>query len=70
MIQATVRRVGDKLLFEISPDEATHLSFEEGQKIELTFVSSSENDISDEALDEMIDDVIKNHRDALDYLAR
>lgn len=70
MVRAIVRKENDRVLFEVSADEPDVKALQEGQELQLTIGTLMHKDGSDSNFDAVVDRMIDEHREALEYLGR
>ncbi len=70
MVRAIVHRDGDRVLFEVSANSPEVEGLQDGQELQLTIGEDAPRDMSDDEFDAMIDRLIDENRDALEYLAQ
>lgn len=70
MVRAVVHREGDRVLFEVSADAPEIEDLKDGQILRLDISSPKRGDVSDEEFMRIVDRVIDENREALEYLAK
>ncbi len=70
MVRAIVRKEGDRVLFEVSPEDPEIKALQEGQELQLTIGTATRRELSDAEFEAMIDRLIDENREALEYLAQ
>lgn len=70
MIRAIVHKEGDRVYLEVPANDPTVVDLKNGEEIDVAFDTSTSVEMSDDEFDAMADRLIKEHREALDYLAK
>jgi hypothetical protein len=70
MARAIVHKEGDRVLIEISAEDADAAGLEDGQVMEIPLPMSDVGDQLDPEIKAIAKRIIREHRDALDYLAQ
>jgi hypothetical protein len=70
MVRAIVHKEGDRVLIEVSAEDARIAGLEDGQELELNLPATSRGNDLDPRIKAIATRIIREHRDALDYLAQ
>jgi hypothetical protein len=70
MVRAIVHKEGDRVLFEVSHDAPEARNLQDGQEIVVTFGPPTAHEMTDEEFVDMVDQIIDEDREALEYLAQ
>jgi ribosomal protein L21E len=70
MVRVIVHKEDDKVLLEVISGEREISGYEDGQEIFLTIQTDSSKEMSDAEFNAMVDRIIDENREALDYLAQ
>lgn len=70
MVTVKLQKKNDAWIIVVPNDEVERLGLDEGQEVQLSIQSATPGELSDETFDEMVDRLIAENRDALDYLAQ
>jgi hypothetical protein len=69
LVRAIVHRDGDRTMLEVVSNDPEVIDLKEGQEVLLTIKAGAPREISDDEFDAIVDRIIDEHREALDYLA-
>lgn len=70
MVRAIVRKEGNRVYLEVAPNDPQVVELQDGEELNVALDKSDAQAISDNEFDAIVDRLIKEHRDALDYLAQ
>lgn len=70
MVRAIVHRDGERVYLEVPANDPKVVGLENGDEVDVAFDRQKSREMSDDEFDAMVDRLIKEHRDALDYLAQ
>lgn len=70
MVRAIVHKEGDRVLFEVSRDAPEAQGLQDGQEIVVNIGSRTVHGMTDEEFVKMVDEIIDEDREALEYLAQ
>lgn len=70
MVRAIYHKDGDKVVLEVISGDREISGYEEGQELSLTIDTENPKGMSDDEFKAMVDRIIDEHREALDYLAQ
>ena len=70
MVRAIVHKEGDRVFLEVAANDPKVSQLRDGEELNVTIGEPASTGMSDDEFDAMVDRLIKEHRDALDYLAQ
>ena len=70
MVRAIVHKEGERVYLEVPADDPKVVELENGEEVNVAFDKREPREMSDDEFDAMVHRLIKDHRDALDYLAQ
>jgi hypothetical protein len=70
MVRAIVHKEGDRVILEVSAEDARSAGLEDGQELELNLPSRNRTNDLDPEIRAIATRIIREHREALDYLAK
>lgn len=70
MVRAIVHKEEDRYLLEVSITEGEKAGLEEGQELELDLPTQQADTVLDPRIRAIATRIIREHREALDYLAK
>jgi hypothetical protein len=70
VVRAIVHKEGDRVLIEISAEDAHAAGLHDGQELEIPLSASNSGNKLDPKIEAIARRIIREHDDALDYLAQ
>lgn len=70
MVSGTLHKEGDRWIVVLPDDEINELGLREGQELELSLSKPKRDDGLDPEIETIARRIIRDHREALDYLAK